>query len=183
MEELKFRRPPLFAIMASLFCFALGATTGGALVKLQDWYYEFARVQVTKRPEVHGFWGVEVIDEQKIVEVAEQSNRSFRMLHVHGLGVGLLILVVALAIANLPASEKVRKTLTLLVSLGALYPPGWLLFGVLIPYYGFKTLRNPIEYGIFLPFGGAAIVGIWGTLFFYGLAWAKRWKGKGGETS
>jgi hypothetical protein len=107
------------------------------------------------------------IDEPRITEVVEQSNRSFRMLHVHGLGVGLLVLVASTAVAQLQAGDRLRRWLTALLALGALYPPGWLLFGALIPFYGFPALRAPIEYGIFLPFGGAAIAGLWATAACY----------------
>jgi hypothetical protein len=164
------RKPPIWAVVAGLFLMALGATAGGSLV-FQDWFYDFARQRVVGRPEVHELTGVAAIDEAKIVEVVNQSNRAFRMLHVHGLGVGLLVLVGSTAVAQLAVARRLRWALALLISLGALYPPGWLLFGLLIPYYGFSTLRSSIEYGIFLPFGGAAILGLWGT----GLAFLLRW--------
>jgi hypothetical protein len=150
--------------------FALGATTGGALVALQDTLYDVARRQVLKRPEVHGFAGVEVIDQQRIAEVVEQANNAFRMLHVHGLGVGMLILLTSIAIVNLPLDERAKRVTCVLVSLGALYPPGWLILGALIPSWGVKSLRAPVEWGLFVPFGGAAILAIWGTLILYVIA-------------
>jgi len=161
------RRPPAVALVASLCMFAVGASTGGALVAFQDALYEFARRQIVKRPDVHGFGGVEVIDQQRIAEVAEQANNALRMLHVHGLGLGMLILLVSIVIVNLPLSERVKRAGCILVSLGALYPPGWLVLGGLIPYWGVKALRAPVEWGLFVPFGGAAILAIWGTLVVY----------------
>jgi hypothetical protein len=130
---------------------------------------------VSARPVIHELTGIPAIDEAKITETVEQSNRSFRMLHVDGLGVGLLILVASTAVAQLPSPGWLRLSLTTLVTLGALYPPGWLLFGLLIPFYGFNALRAPIEYGLFLPFGGAAIMGLWGTGFCYLLRWGQGW--------
>ncbi len=173
IAELRIQGPPPLVLLASLFLLALGASTGGALVRLQDWFYTRARLEVVKRPEVHGFAGVEVIDEQKITEIVEQSNRAFRMLHVHSLGVGLLVLTSGTLIANLPLPRGWRRLFTTLVALGALYPPGWLLFGALIPFYGFPALRGPIEYGVMLPFGGAAIAGLWGALLAYGVVLAR----------
>jgi hypothetical protein len=157
---------------AGLLLLALGATAGASLV-FQDRFYEFARPIVRVRPAVHGLTDVPAIDEAKITETVEQSNRAFRMLHVHGLGVGMLILVAATATAQLAVSEWIRLGLTILITLGALYPPGWLLFGLLIPFYGFSALRPPIEYGVFLPFGGAGIAGLWGTGFCYLLRWVR----------
>lgn len=168
------RRPPTIALIASLCMFAVGSAMGGALVALQDTMYDAARQVVIKRPEVHGFGGVEVIDQQRIAEVVEQANNAFRMLHVHGLGLGMLILLVSIAIVNLPLAERVKRALCVLVSLGALYPPGWFILGWLIPYWGVKTLRNPVEWGLFAPFGGAAILAIWGTLILYVIALFRR---------
>src|SRR5213592_2356019 len=154
--------------------FAVGATMGGALVALQDVLYEVARAQVVKRPEVHGFGGVEVIDQQRIAEVVEQANNAFRMLHVHGLGLGMLILLVSLAIVNLPLPERLKEPLCVLVSLGALYPPGWFVLGWLIPSLGVAKLRSPVEWVFFVPFGGAAILAIWETLACYVVALVRR---------
>ena len=161
------RRPPTIALVASLCLFAVGATTGGILVRFQDALYDLARAEVVRRPDVHGFAGAEVIDQARIAEVVEQSNNALRMLHVHGLGVGMLILLVSLAIANLPLPERTRQALCVLVSLGALYPPGWLVLGWLIPSWGLARLRAPVEWFVFVPFGGAAIAAIWATLACY----------------
>ena len=161
------RRPPTIALVASLCLFALGASTGGVLVRYQDTLYDIARREVLKRPEVHGFAGAEVIDQARIAEVVEQSNNALRMLHVHGLGVGMLILLVALTIVNLPLPERAQRVLCVLVSLGALYPPGWLVLGWLIPIWGVARLRSPVEWIFFVPFGGAVILAIWATLGYY----------------
>jgi hypothetical protein len=164
------RRPPTIALIASLCMFALGSSMGGLLIRFQDGLYDSARREVVKRPDVHGFAGVEVIDEARIAEIVEQSNNALRMLHVHGLGLGMLILLVSLSIVNLPIPEPLKQGLCVLVSLGALYPPGWLALGWLIPTWGLARLRGPVEWMFFVPFGGAAILAIWGTLACYVVA-------------
>lgn len=170
----QWRKPPIWVVAAGVLLLALGSTAGRSLV-FQDQFYAFAKPVVRARPEVHNLTGISAIDEAKITETVEQSNRAFRMFHVHGLGVGLLILVASTAVAQLPGWERLKNGLTVLVTLGALYPPGWLLFGLFIPFYGFEALRAPIEYGIFLPFGGSAILGLWATgvcyLFRCGRGW------------
>jgi len=168
------RRPPTIALVASLCMFAVGASMGGVLVRFQDALYNLARSEVVTRPEVHGFAGAEVIDEARIAEVVEQSNNAFRMLHVHGLGLGMLILLVSLAIVNLPLPERLKQPLCVLVSLGALYPPGWFVLGWLIPSLGVARLRSPVEWVFFVPFGGAAILAIWATLACYVVALVRR---------
>jgi hypothetical protein len=86
----------------------------------------------------------------------------------------MLILLVSIAVVNLPLPERTKLALCVLVSLGALYPPGWFILGWLIPYWGVKALRNPVEWGLFMPFGGAAILAIWGTLILYVVALFRR---------
>ena len=164
------RRPPAVALVASLCLFALGASTGGVLVRYQDSLYDLARREVVKRPDIHGFAGAEVIDEARIAEVVEQANNAFRMLHVHALGVGMLILLSTLAIVNLPLPVRLRRILCVLVSLGALYPPGWFVLGWFIPTWGVARLRSPVEWVFFVPFGGAVIVALWTTLACYVIA-------------
>jgi len=168
------RRPPTIALVATLCLFAVGASTGGLLVRGQDALYESARREVVKRPDVHGFAGAEVIDEARIAEIVEQSNNALRMLHVHGLGVGMLILLATLAIVNLPIPDRWKQWLCVLASLGALYPPGWLVLGWLIPTWGLARIRGPVEWIFFIPFGGAAILAIWGTLACYVVALVRR---------
>ena len=174
MNDLHLRRPPTIALIATLCLFAVGATTGGLLVRWQDALYDTARKEVVKRPDVHGFAGAEVIDEARIAEIVEQSNNALRMLHVHGLGVGMLVLLATLTIVNLPIPERMKQALCILASLGALYPPGWLVLGWLIPSWGLAKLRGPVEWIFFVPFGGAAILAIWGTLACYVLALVRR---------
>ena len=174
------RRPPTIALLASLCMFAIGASTGGLLVRYQDALYDLARREVVKRPEIHGFAGAEVIDQARIAEVVEQSNNALRMLHVHGLGVGMLILLVALTIVNLPLPARAQRVLCVLVSLGALYPPGWLVLGWLIPTWGVARLRAPVEWVFFVPFGGAVILAIWATLGAY---LVMRFRGRGVRAS
>ena len=153
-------RPPAFALMASLALLSVGAITGGLLMVFQDSIYAAARREIIKRPEVHRFAGTEIIDQARITEVADQSNTALRLLHTHALGVGTLVLIGAVLIANLPLAIWMQTVLCALVSLGGLYPVGWLLMAWFIPYMGVDALRRPVEMLIFLPFGTAIILGL-----------------------
>jgi hypothetical protein len=121
-------------------------------------------IEIIKRPEIHGFAGSEVIDQGRIAEVADQSNAALRLLHTHSLGIGVLILLVTLAIANLPVSAHLQTALCVLVSFGAIYPLGWAVLAWLIPYFGVEALRGPVEWIFFIPFGGALILGLVGAV-------------------
>jgi hypothetical protein len=153
-------RPPTFALMAGLALLSLGVITGGALTTFQDSIYAVARREIIRRPEVHRFSGAEVIDQARITEVADQANTALRLLHSHALGVGTLVLISSVLIANLPLVFRTQTILCALVSVGALYPLGWLLLAALIPYLGVDALRPSVDMLIFIPFGTAIILGI-----------------------
>jgi hypothetical protein len=153
-------RPPTFSLMAALALLSLGVITGGALTTFQDSLYAAARREIIRRPEVHRFSGAEVIDQARITEVADQANTALRLLHSHALGVGILVLISSLMIANLPLSDRTQTVLCALVSVGAVYPLGWLLLAALIPYLGVDALRPSLDVLIFIPFGTAMILGI-----------------------
>jgi hypothetical protein len=164
------RRPPTYALAVSLFMLTIGTMVGAVLVSLQDTLYVAARREIVKRPEIHGFAGSEVIDQGRISEVADQSNAALRLLHTHSLGIGVLILLATIAIANLPISSRLQAALCVLVSLGAIYPLGWAVLAWLIPFLGVEALRGPVEWMFFIPFGGALILGLAGAtgLFIIG---------------
>jgi hypothetical protein len=166
-------RPPVYAMAASLMLFAAGGLSGIVLSSLQDVFYAAARREIVRRPEVHGFAGTEVIDQARIAEVADQANTALRLLHTHTIGLGALILLAALIIANLPITPRMQSLLTALVSLGAVYPLGWAVLAWFIPITGVEPLRNIMEWFFFIPFGGSLIIGLLGALMFLLLGWLR----------
>jgi hypothetical protein len=172
MEHL--RRPPMFALAAALFILTIGSLTGAALAVLQDSLYALARREIVKRPDVHGFAGTELIDERRIKEVADQANTALRLLHTHALGIGMLIFIATLVIANLSIPPRAQSILCVMISLGAIYPLGWLVLTWLIPYWGVDRLRAPVEWMFFVPFGGLLVAGLCGGLGYYLISVFKR---------
>jgi hypothetical protein len=175
------RRPPIYALAVSLFMLVSGAMVGVVLVSLQDTLYAAARREIIKRPEIHGFAGSEAIDQGRIAEVADQSNAALRLLHTHLLGIGVLILLATLAIANLPVSARLQTALYSLVSLGAIYPLGWAVLAWLIPFMGVEALRGPVEWIFFVPFGGALVLGFVGAMGFCIIGCLRPTKGSAGR--
>jgi hypothetical protein len=165
------RRPPRYALAVSVFTLAIGALVGVVLVAFQDVLYAAARREIIRRPEVHGFAGSEVIDQARIAEIADQSNAALRLLHSHALGIGALIMLATLAVANLPLSSRAQTVLCALISLGAIYPFGYAIMAWLIPFVGVEALRRPVELIFFVPFGTAPVLGLLGALLLLLIGW------------
>jgi len=145
----------------------LGAVSGGILVAFQDWIASVARREVIRRPEIHGFAGMELIDERRISEVLDQVNTALRLFHTHSLGFGLFILVATLLVANMSVGERGRTVLCGLITAGAVLPFGWLALAGLIPFWGIDRVRPTIEWLIFVPFGALLLAGICGVPVYY----------------
>ena len=167
------RRPPVYTLVVSLFMLTFGTVVGAMLVSFQDSFYAAARREIIKRPEIHGFAGSEAIDQGRIAEVADQANAALRLLHTHSLGIGILILVATLTIANLSISPRLQSLFCALVSLGAIYPFGWAVLTWLIPLMGVDALRTPVELTFFVPFGGALLIGLLGALGVSVVGWLR----------
>lgn len=173
------RRPPAFALLASLLLLAVGAATGGIMLAFQDSVSALARAEIIKRPEVHGFAGMELIDERRITEVVDQVIVALRLFHTHSLGLGVFILVATIVIANLVVSERVRGVLCAMVSFGAIMPFGWAAMMGLIPFWGIDRIRPPIEWLVFVPSGTLLIIGVTGAVLAYILSSVVRLAGPG----
>jgi hypothetical protein len=157
------RRPPSYALAIGVLILGIGAFVGVLLVSFQDALYAVARREIIRRPEIHGFAGTEVIDQARIAEIADQANAALRLLHSHALGIGALIVLAAIAIANLPLSNRARTIVCALISAGAVYPLGYAVMAWLIPIAGVDALRRPIELIFFVPFGTAVVIGLVGA--------------------
>ena len=75
---------------------------------------------------------------------------------------GLVIIATTMTAATLVHSDAGRRALIALFTVGgAGYPFGYLLWSVLIPFYGIQTGKTVAEWLVWIPFGGAAIVASW----------------------
>ena len=158
------RRPPTFTLIAGLLLMLLGTATGTLLVSFQDVFFDKVRREVIRRPEIHGFSGSEIIDQNRIAEIIDLTNIALRLLHTHSFGLAILILITSVIIANLPLSSQFRFGLCVFITIGARIPVGWLVLVVLIPIWGIDSLRTPIEWTLFLPSSLALIVSILSAL-------------------
>jgi hypothetical protein len=121
-----------------------------------------ARAVILSRPATHGLVGVRDVDEQIIDEALVKFDAGLRLFHLHAEGMGLVIIATTMTAATLVRSERARRAIILLLTVGgAGYPFGYLLWSALIPYYGIQTGKVAAEWVVWIPFGGATIVAVW----------------------
>ncbi len=156
------RLPPIASLLIAVLLIACAEVGGASMVQFKLELTRWARSVILARPAMHGLVGVRDVDEQVIDEALVKFDAGFRLFHLHAEGMGLVIIATTMTAATLARSATTRRALiALLTAGGAGYPFGYLLWSALIPYYGIQTGKTLAEWFVWIPFGGASIVGTW----------------------
>jgi hypothetical protein len=156
------RLPPLTSLLAAILLIACAEAGGASMVKFKLELTRWVRSVVLARPAVHGLVGVRDVDERSIDEVLVKFDGGLRLFHLHAEGMGLVIIVTTMTAATFVHSDRARRTLLALFTVGgAGYPFGYLLWSALIPYYGIQAGKTVAEWLVWIPFGGATIGAAW----------------------
>ncbi len=169
------RMPPVSALLAAVLLIACAEVSGASMVKFKLELTRWARAAILARPVIHGLVGVRDVDEQVIDESLVKFDAALRLFHLHGEGMGLVIIATTMTAATLVRSDRARRAITMLLTVGgAGYPVGYLLWSVLIPHYGIERGKTLAEYLVWIPFGGATIVAVWWLTALLGLYLVRR---------
>jgi len=151
--------PPRAVILASILLLVLAEAGGGAMVKFKTPLDRVNRERVEARPQIHDLVGVREVDGPVIDNLLFRADFAFRLFHLHGEGMGLVIFAGGLMIRNFLASPVLSGALYAMLALGGfLYPFGYLAWSGMIPLLGLERSKDLAEYLVWIPFGGAALV-------------------------
>jgi hypothetical protein len=156
------RLPAVSVLLVAVLLIACAEVGGAAMARFKLELTRWVRGEMLARPDTHGLVGVRDVDEQIIDEALVKFDAGLRLFHLHGEGMGVVILATTMVAATLVRSAALRRTIVGLVTVGgAGYPVGYLVWSALIPYYGIETGKLVAEWLVWIPFGGAAIVAMW----------------------
>jgi hypothetical protein len=156
------RLPAVWVLLVGVLLIASAEVGGAVMARFKLELARWVRGVMLARPDAHGLVGVRDVDEQILDEALVKFDAGLRLFHLHGEGMGVVILVAAMVAATLVQSAGLRRTIIGLVTVGgAGYPVGYLVWSALIPYYGIEGGKTVAEWLVWIPFGGAAIVAMW----------------------
>lgn len=139
---------------------ALGETGGAVLSQGKSRAERWAAARIAANAPAHGFSGSaeydDVIRDQAIYTF--QAGLSF--FHTHAEGVGLILFFASTLVASAVPWRRARGALHLLLTLGALFPLGYLAYGVLVLELGRDAGVELAETWILTPLGSAMILGL-----------------------
>lgn len=166
----RWRLPPLPVLLVGVLVIACAEAGGGAMAQFKLALARWARGVMLARPTVHGLLGVRDVDESILDEALVKFDAGLRLFHMHAEGMGTIIILTAMVAVSVLHASALRRWIVVLIAVGgAVYPVGYLLWSVLIPFFGIAPSRRVVEWVVWIPFGGAAIVAMW--LLTAALAW------------
>jgi MFS family permease len=156
------RRPPLAVVLVALVMLALGETAGAAMSRLKPEIQRYAAARVAANPGAHGFSGSAEYDDEVRERAVFTAEAGLSFFHLHGEGVGLVLFFASALAAALVPRRRARGALYLLLTVGGLFPLGYLVYGAAVLELGRDAGIELAERWILAPLGVSAIAGLAG---------------------
>jgi len=164
------RRPPLVVVFVAVAIIALGEASGAVIGALRPAVARWAAAQVAARPQVHGVTGSAEYDDEVRDRTVFATEAGLSFLHTHAEGMGLVAFFASTLVASVAAHRRVRALLYALLTAGALFPLGYLVYALAVLTRGRDDGIGLAEGWVLTPLGIAAILGLVGL----GLALTRR---------
>src|SRR5881296_1850855 len=156
------RRPPLAVVLVAISLLALGETAGAAMSRLKPEIQRYAATRVAANAAAHGFSGSAEYDDEVRERAIFTAEAGLSFFHLHAEGVGLVLFFTSTLVASAVPWRRARAALYLLLTVGALFPLGYLVYGAAVLEVGRDTGIELAERWVLTPLGSAAIVGLVG---------------------
>ena len=126
------RHPPVPVVFVAVLTIAIGATAGAVMSQLRPATEAFARTRIEVNRQAHGLTGSREYDDEVIARAVFTAEAGLSFLHTHAEGLGPLVLLGATLTASLVPGRRLRGLLHTLFAVGALFPLGYLVYGLAI---------------------------------------------------
>jgi hypothetical protein len=158
------RRPPLVVVLVAMVVIALGETAGAAMSQLKPAIERYAAARITANAAAHGFSGSAEYDDEVRARAIFAAEAGLSFFHTHAEGVGLVLFFAATLVASTVPWRRARVALYLPLTLGGLFPLGYLVYGIAVLEVGRDAGVELAERWALTPLGLAAIAGLLGLL-------------------
>ena len=158
------RRPPLAVVLVAIAMLALGETAGAVMSRLKPEIQRYAATRVAANAAAHGFSGSAEYDDEVRERAIFTAEAGLSFFHLHAEGVGLVLFFTGTLVASTVPWRRARAALYLLLTLGGLFPLGYLVYGAAVLELGRDAGIDLAERWILTPLGISAIAGLVGLL-------------------
>ena len=155
-------RPPLLVVLVAVVVIALGELGGATLSQLRPATARWATARITANAPAHGLSGTPEYDDAVRERAVFTVEAGLSFFHVHAEGTGLVLFFASTLVATVVRSRVARRLLYVLLTLGALFPLGYLAYALAVVELGRDDGVALAETWVLSPLGLAAIAGLIG---------------------
>jgi len=155
-------------ILVAIAMLALGETAGAFLSPLRPAVERFARARVAANAAAHGLTGSAEYDEAVRERAVFTAEAGLSFFHTHAGGLAPVILLAGTIVASVVTAGAARGVLYALLTLGALFPLGYLVYALAALETGREAGVTLAERFVLTPLGSAAILALLGLVWALG---------------
>ena len=172
-------RPPLVVVLVAVVILALGETGGAAMSQLRPAIERYAAWRIEANRQAHGLSGSAEYDDEVRQRATYTAEAGLSFFHTHAEGMALVLFFASTLVASLVRGRTVRGLLYALLTLGALFPLGYLAYAMAALEHGREAGVELAERWVLTPLGLSAGAGLIGLAL--ALVGAMRWARGPGE--
>ena len=158
------RRPPQLLILVAVAMIALGETAGALMSPLRPAVERFARARVAANAATHGLTGSAEYDEEVRSRAVFAAEAGVSFLHTHAEGLGPIVLLAGTIVATVVPGGPARGLLYALLTIGALFPLGYVVYALAALETGREAGVALAERYVLTPLGSAVILALLGLV-------------------
>jgi hypothetical protein len=155
-------RPPLVVVFVAIVVIALGELGGAVLSQLRPATARWATARIAANPQAHGLTGSAEYDDTVREQTVFATEAGLSFFHTHAEGTGLVLFFAATLVASVVRRRALRAALYTLLTVGALFPLGYLVYALAVLRFGRDAGVELAETWVLTPLGSAEIVGLIG---------------------
>ena len=164
------RRPPLPLILVAIAMLALGETAGALLSPLRPAVERYARARVAANATAHGLTGAAEYDDEVRNRAVFAAEAGLSFFHTHAGGLAPLTLLAGTIVATVVPGVATRRILQTLLTAGAMFPLGYLVYALAALERGRENGVALAERYVLTPLGSAAILALVALAWILGRA-------------
>lgn len=159
-------RPPLLVVLVAVLVIALGEVGGAALSQLRPATARWAAARIGANAPAHGLTGTAEYDDAVRERAVFTVEAGVSFFHLHAEGMGLVLFFASTLVASVVRSRVARGALYALLTAGALFPLGYLVYALAVVELGRDDGVAFAETWVLSPLGAAVIAGLLGLAAF-----------------
>lgn len=149
-------------VLVIVLLLALGETGGALMSRLAPAIGRYAEARIEARRDVHGLSGSAEYDDEVRARTRFAAEAGLSFFHTHAEGMGLVLFFTSTLVATLVDRRALRATLHVLLTAGALFPLGYLVYAIAVLEAGRDAGIELSERWVLTPLGTLAIAGLAG---------------------